>query len=272
VETAPLASARELLRAGETMVSEDDLWLWMSKLAAAVTPLEVAVAVADVGADAAGAAFANLALLDPEQRWVRVVHGSSLDPDIAARWVEFPLSAQTPLCEAIQTGRPVLLGSPEAIGERYPNLLADTLAASLTATASMPLRAANDDSLGAAGFAWTRPQAFEPEQMNRLDLVSRLAAQALDRALLYERSRGRESAEKGDLADHHLTTDHHLMKREREVLQLIAVGYTNPEIANLLGVSLRTVESTRSQLRQNLGLRTRAQLVRFAFEQGLANP
>ena len=71
----------------------------------------------------------------------------------------------------------------------------------------MPLRAANDDSLGAAGFVWTRPQAFEPEQMNRLDLVSRLAAQALDRALLYERSRGRESAEKGDLADHHLTTD-----------------------------------------------------------------
>ena len=62
------------------------------------------------------------------------------------------------------------------------------------------------------------------------------------------------------------------MKREREVLQLIAVGYTNPEIANLLGVSLRTVESTRSQLRQKLGLRTRAQLVRFAFEQGLANP
>ena len=120
VETAPLASARELVRAGETMVSEDDLWLWMSKLAAAVTPLEVAVAVADVGADAAGAAFANLALLDPEQRWVRVVHGSSLDPDIAARWVEFPLSAQTPLCEAIQTGRPACSAPPRRSANAIP--------------------------------------------------------------------------------------------------------------------------------------------------------
>src|SRR5271165_3899173 len=98
------------------MVSEDDLWRWMSVLSEASTPIDVALAVAEVGSDAADASFANLALLDPDKDWVRVVHGSSLDRDIADRWPEFPLSALTPLCEAIQTGRPVLLGSPQAIG------------------------------------------------------------------------------------------------------------------------------------------------------------
>jgi DNA-binding NarL/FixJ family response regulator len=201
------------------------------------------------------------------------VHGASLDPDIAARWVEFPLSAQTPLCEAILTGQPVLLGSPEAIGERYPNLLADTLAASLQATASMPLRSASDDSLGAAGFAWAGPQAFDADQVHRLDLVSRLAAQALDRALLHERNRGQEAAGSllADPASVSDLPDHQLTIRELEVLQLLAVGYTNAEIASLLDVSLRTVESTRSQLRQHLGLRTRAELVQYAIERGLTS-
>src|ERR1700733_5636516 len=97
------------------MVSEDDLWRWMSVVSGAVTSADVSFAVAEVGADAADASFANLALLDADASlpWVRVVHGSFLDSAIAARWIEFPLSAQTPLCEAMQTGVPVLLGSPE---------------------------------------------------------------------------------------------------------------------------------------------------------------
>ena len=255
------------------MVTEDDLWRWMSVVSGAVTSADVSFAVAEVGADAADASFANLALLDGDARppWVRVVHGSFLDSTIAARWIEFPLSAQTPLCEAMQTGMPVLLGSPEIIGERYPNLLADTLAASLSATASLPLNAANGSILGAAGFAWGHPQDFGAEQMRRLDLIARLAAQALDRALLYERDRapGASTLTNTDAADR-LTTDR-LARRDLAVLRLLAVGYTNAEIAHLLGVSLRTVESTRARLRERLGLRTRAQLVAYANETGLAN-
>jgi len=254
------------------MVSEDDIWLWLSKLSAAMDPMAVAVAVAEVGADAADASFANLAILDPETDWVRMVHGSSLDPGIAAQWAEFPLSAQTPLCEAMQTELPVLLGSPEVIGERYPNLLADTLAASLQATASLPLRAASGAILGATGFAWEQPQAFDAGQVQRLDLVARLAAQALDRALLYERERGHAVEVSSAIEEDDDQASDRLTRREVAVLQFLAVGYTNSEIANLLGVSLRTVESTRSTLRQSLGLRTRAELVRYAREAGFADP
>ena len=252
------------------MVTEDDLWRWMSALAEASTPRDVALAVAEVGSDAADASFSNLALLDAENDWVRVVHGSSLDQGIADRWDEFALSTQTPLCEAILTGRPVLLGSPQAIGERYPNLLADTLAASLVATASLPLPAANGDPMGAAGFAWETPQSFQVDQVSRLDLIARLASQALERVHLLEQHHLREPINSPTATARLVAEDDRLTRREIEVLRLLAIGYSNTEMAGLLGVSLRTVESERSQLRKRLGLRTRAELVQFAVDEGFA--
>lgn len=57
-----------------------------------------------------------------------------------------------------------------------------------------------------------------------------------------------------------------LSVREQEVLRLIALGHTNAEIARMLQLSLRTVESHRAHLLAKLGLRTRADLVRFVKE------
>jgi DNA-binding CsgD family transcriptional regulator len=61
----------------------------------------------------------------------------------------------------------------------------------------------------------------------------------------------------------------HLTPRELAVLRLVAAGYTNAEAANLLGVSLRGVEASRAGLRRTLGLRSRAEFVRFATNAGL---
>jgi PAS domain S-box-containing protein len=60
-----------------------------------------------------------------------------------------------------------------------------------------------------------------------------------------------------------------LAPRELAVLRLVAAGHTNAEIANLLGYSLRTIESSRTRLRAGLGLRSRSELVRFARNAGL---
>lgn len=60
-----------------------------------------------------------------------------------------------------------------------------------------------------------------------------------------------------------------LSEREQEVLRLVALGHTNAEIAQMLFVSVRTVESHRASLMNKLGLRTRAELVRYAREQGV---
>ena len=60
-----------------------------------------------------------------------------------------------------------------------------------------------------------------------------------------------------------------LTGRDVAVARLVASGYTNTEIANVLALSLRSIEGTRARLRRILGVRTRAQLVRFTLESGL---
>jgi two-component system, NarL family, response regulator NreC len=60
-----------------------------------------------------------------------------------------------------------------------------------------------------------------------------------------------------------------LSPRETQVLQLLAQGHTNQEAADMLGVSVKTVETYRSRLGEKLGLRSRASLFRFAVEAGL---
>jgi two-component system response regulator NreC len=60
-----------------------------------------------------------------------------------------------------------------------------------------------------------------------------------------------------------------LSEREREVLRLLALGYTNKEIAKRLYISVRTAETHRSHIMQKLRLQTRAELVQYALAQGL---
>ncbi len=60
-----------------------------------------------------------------------------------------------------------------------------------------------------------------------------------------------------------------LTPREREVLHLVAEGLTSGEIAGRLFISPRTAESHRANLMRKLGLRTRTDLVRFAFQRGI---
>jgi two-component system response regulator NreC len=60
-----------------------------------------------------------------------------------------------------------------------------------------------------------------------------------------------------------------LSDREREVLQLIALGHSNKEIAEMLYLSVKTVETYKTRLMDKLDLKTRAALVRFALKHGL---
>ena len=60
-----------------------------------------------------------------------------------------------------------------------------------------------------------------------------------------------------------------LSERERQVLELVARGHTNREVAERLVLFIKTVETYRARLSDKLGLRTRAELVRFAAETGL---
>ncbi len=60
-----------------------------------------------------------------------------------------------------------------------------------------------------------------------------------------------------------------LSQREREVFEAVAHGHTSQEVADRLGLSVKTVESYRARLMKKLGLKERADLVRLATEKGL---
>jgi DNA-binding NarL/FixJ family response regulator len=80
----------------------------------------------------------------------------------------------------------------------------------------------------------------------------------LGAALLRPAAAGRAGGPGGDLSE-----------RELEVLRLVALGYTNSEIATELYVSVRTVETHRAHVQQKLGVKARADLVRYARQHGL---
>ncbi|MFI8185691.1 response regulator [Actinacidiphila glaucinigra] len=63
-----------------------------------------------------------------------------------------------------------------------------------------------------------------------------------------------------------------ITEREEEILKLVAEGHTSQEIADLLFISIKTVERHRANLLQKLGLRDRLELTRYAIRAGLIEP
>ena len=109
---------------------------------------------------------------------------------------------------------------------------------------------------GAAGYLLKR--AVEPEIMAAIHTVQRgelYVHPAMTRLLLQEPTQ-KSDPRRGDPKV--------LSRRERDVLRLLAHGYTNRQAAEELQLSVRTVEAHRASLMSKLGLHNRAELVRWA--------
>ncbi len=68
---------------------------------------------------------------------------------------------------------------------------------------------------------------------------------------------------------HQTRTGPRLTGRERQILQLVAEGRTSKETAQLLNVSVKTVSFHRDNLKNKLGLRSTAELTKYAIEEGM---
>jgi two-component system response regulator NreC len=62
-----------------------------------------------------------------------------------------------------------------------------------------------------------------------------------------------------------------LSDREKEIVSLVAKGYSNKEVAEQLVISIKTVESHKANVMDKLGLKTRPDLVKYAMKKGLLN-
>jgi DNA-binding NarL/FixJ family response regulator len=73
--------------------------------------------------------------------------------------------------------------------------------------------------------------------------------------------------------DSHLKTEGlgKLTARQREVLQLLAEGYSAKEIADILNVSSRTVEFHKYKMMEQLNIKTSAELIQYAVKHGIAS-
>ena len=117
---------------------------------------------------------------------------------------------------------------------------------------------------GASGYIVKR--AVESELIDAIRAVWRgdlYVHPAMTRALLKEMSPSPSSSSNNEALVESLTP------RETDVLRLIAQGYTNRQMADMLSISVRTVESHRSNLMGKLDLHSRVELVRYARENNL---
>ena len=106
----------------------------------------------------------------------------SFTPEIADRYTDVPLSAPFPIADAARTGTAILLPDLDAYQERFPGILADTVAAGVQATASLPLYRENGSLTGAIGFAWTSPVTFDTKLQSALHAVAELCTATIERA------------------------------------------------------------------------------------------
>ncbi|QNK59952.1 response regulator transcription factor [Paenibacillus sp. PAMC21692] len=115
---------------------------------------------------------------------------------------------------------------------------------------------------GASGYVLK--SAPHEELLNAIRTVASGAAYLYPSATRQLMNRYAASAKKDDL-DAFDT----LSEREKEVLSLAAKGYGNKEIAELLFISVKTVESHKSNVMEKLGLKTRPELIQYAMKKGL---
>lgn len=97
------------------------------------------------------------------------------------------------------------------------------------------------------------------------------AIEAIGRGKTYFSSRVSELVFAGYLKTEAAAADPTLTPRERETVQLIAEGKTNKDMADLLGISVKTVETHRAAIMRKLKLGSVADLVRYAIRNGIAS-
>lgn len=121
-------------------------------------------------------------------------------------------------------------------------------------------------ALGAGAAAYLLKQTAAEDVVQAIREV--LNGNAYFSPAIAKRLREQACQDKGD-GQQLARTDVELTQREAEVLQLIAEGYANKQIAAELNLSVKTVEKHRQQVMQKLGIHNIAGLVRHAAAKGI---
>jgi PAS domain S-box-containing protein len=158
----------------------------------AVTVEDVADSVVETVRATTTAKSATLALLNGEGSEFEVIRMMGLPEADAAKWRRFAASDEYPSTQAVRTGEPIFLRSPEEIRERFPALATGSDQYGFVASAVLPLVVAGV-RVGTLGLNYTTPQPFDAGKRAYLAAVAQQCAQALERARLFEAERAARS-------------------------------------------------------------------------------
>jgi two-component system response regulator NreC len=145
--------------------------------------------------------------------------------------------------------------------ELVPTLLNETLGAKIVVLGAQdePQAVQEAFAAGASGYLLAETAGSEVvAAVREVAAGGRYVNPELGARLVAAESQARRRAEGDSLSE-----------REHEVLQLLALGHTNQEIAKQLVISVRTAETHRAHIMEKLGLSSRAELVRYALDRGL---
>ncbi len=110
---------------------------------------------------------------------------------------------------------------------------------------------------------------YLPKRAVSLELVSAIRAVHRGESFLYPSAATaliQDYLRKGEVEPYDYLTE-----REREILKLIAEGHTSREIANMLFISLKTVQGHRTKIMEKLDIHNRTELIRYAMRKGLVS-
>lgn len=117
---------------------------------------------------------------------------------------------------------------------------------------------------GAAGYVLKLSAPEELRQAVRAALAGETFVSPVIAGELFQSTRGKNSESPDPVA--------RLTARQRDILRLLAEGLSAKEIGNRLDISSRTIEFHKYQLVDALGVKSSAELIRFAIQHGIADP
>ncbi len=157
-------------------------------LSNAHTPEEVGSVVIREGAPALGAFSGSLGLLLPGGTHLRFVDTSGFPSEVADVFRTVAMDAALPGPHAVRTGETLWMEDPDALASAFADLSGLVAQSGARAGIALPLRT-DGDVFGVLLFSFRAPEAFTAERRAFAETLARLAAQALDRARLYDAER-----------------------------------------------------------------------------------
>ncbi|HXU81849.1 MAG TPA: ATP-binding protein, partial [Polyangia bacterium] len=152
-------------------------------LARAASVGEVVEVAMGQGLPALGASSGAILLLSADGASLRLVSSQGYSPATVGDYRTIPIDEPLPACEAVRSGTPVFISSPEENHRRYPSLA--HLKIETQSWAALPILG-RDRILGVIALSFAERQRFDERQRQRLIQLAGQCAQALDRALLID--------------------------------------------------------------------------------------